>query len=82
MNVILLNQASAAQTASGNSAALATTGVEKLAVDCNVTAVSGTSPSIEPGLATDTDIGGYVRLRWAISGTSPSFTFSASVEGN
>jgi hypothetical protein len=24
---------------------------------------------------------GAVRLRWALSGTSPSFTFSASLEG-
>lgn len=46
MIATLLNQASAAQTASGVSAALAVRQTPTLAVDVNVTAVSGTSPTL------------------------------------
>lgn len=107
----VLNQASAAQTASGNSADLAVGPFTELAIDANITAVSGTSPtlqlfidrkgadgiyyqiwnsasvnavttvsdSIGPGLNKNQSIGSTIRLRWSIGGTSPSFTFSASI---
>lgn len=108
---ILLNQASAAQTANGNSADLPVGTFDQLAVDVNVTAVSGTTPSmtlsvqrkgadgvyyplwtsaaitavgvtstdIGPGLTVAKSIAGLVRLVWTITGTTPSFTFSASI---
>ena len=114
MIATLLNQASAAQTTSGVSNALLVRQTPTLAVDINVSAVSGTSPtlnfvlerlgavgvwysvgwapsqitavgtastSVGPGCATNAVLTGQVRLRWTIGGTTPSFTFSASIIG-
>lgn len=111
--VVLLNLPSAAQTVSGNSANLDCTAVSTVAVDVNVTAVSGVAPtlnafldrlgadgvwypawsaaqitaagvtstSVGPGCAVGQVLSATVRLRWVIGGTTPSFTFSASVTG-
>lgn len=94
-------QASAVQTASGNSG----TGVKigpssELLVFLDITAVSGTSPSLtvtvevfdgvkwyphtsfpaKSAVGVDllklNNFGETIRVSWAISGTSPSFTFS------
>lgn len=111
---IVLNQASAAQTASGNSANLSVGNLSELAIGVNVTAVSGTSPtlnlyldvigadgvtyegiwasaqvtavgqvtaSVGAGLATNQAFGSVVVFRWVVGGTTPSFTFSASILG-
>ena len=110
----LLNQASAAQTASGMSATLAVGNYRELLVAVNVSAVAGTTPtltlaldslgadgvwytlwtsasitavgqtiaSLGVGAATNTAFGTSVRLRWTIGGTTPSFTFSASITGS
>ncbi len=110
----VLSQASSAQTASGSTAFLNVSSFRELAVDINVTAVSGTVPSctfkvdrlgadgiwynvwtsaaitaagtastsVGPGLATSASFGDVVRLTWTISGTTPSFTFSASIVGD
>ena len=104
---------SAANTASGSTADLAVGRLAALGVDVNVTAVSGSSPSISfvlerkgsdgiyyplaspaaltaagqislsvgRGLTTAAALGTAVRLRWVITGTTPSFTFSASIVG-
>ncbi len=45
------------------------------------TAVAMVSTSIGPGCAIAQSIGTVIRLRWVITGTSPSFTFSASLIG-
>ena len=108
---VLLNQASAAQTTNGNSLDLVCDQYDQLAFDFNVTAVSGTTPSmtvyidrkgadgtyypiytsaaitatgvtsvsVGPGLPNNAAIGNTIRMRWAITGTTPSFTFSASI---
>jgi len=104
---------STAYTASGNTPNLPVAEFSELAVDVNVTAVSGTSPTLNlyldrlggdgnwyniwasaqitavgtvsttvgAGCATNQAFGNWVRLRWVIGGTSPSFTFSASIIG-
>lgn len=110
----VLNQASAAQTAGGNSADLTVGQYRELAVDINISAVSGTSPSATffvdrkgadgiyyniyssgaktttgtvstsigaGGAATNSAFGNVIRFRWTITGTTPSFTFSASIIG-
>ena len=110
----LLTQASAVYTASGGSGSITVPlAVEMLAVDANVTAASGTSPtltfylerqgsdgvwyqvwassaitaagtastSVGPGCTVGAVLTGMVRLRWVIAGTTPSFTFSASMVG-
>ena len=46
-----------------------------------ITAIGLTSTSIGSGLATPAALGSTIRLRWAITGTTPSFTFSASIVG-
>ncbi len=99
-------------TASGQlPAVLVPLAVSTAAVDVNVTAASGTSPtlafflerqgadgvwypvwspaavtapgqlstSVGPGCATAEVLTGSIRLRWTVGGTTPSFTFSASV---
>jgi hypothetical protein len=108
---VLLAQTSAAHTVSGNSGDLICDQYQELAVDVNVTAVTGTNPSmtlsiqrkgadgvyypiwtssaitapgvtsvsIGPGLAQAASIGDIVLLVWTITGTTPSFTFSASI---
>ena len=43
----VLNQASAAQTANGNSADLSVGQFTELAVDCNMTAVAGVNPTLQ-----------------------------------
>jgi hypothetical protein len=43
----VLNQASASQTTSGNSADLTVGSYAELTVDCNITAVSGTLPTVQ-----------------------------------
>ena len=109
----LLNQASAAQTVTGNSAAISATGYQSVLIGVNITAVSGTSPtmtlslqslgadgiqytlwssasqtatgqvvtSVGPGMAQAQQLGQTIRLVWTIGGTTPSFTFSASIIG-
>jgi hypothetical protein len=108
---------STAYTASGGGTSISLgpvpRAIQALAVDVNVTAASGTSPSltlilerlaadgnwyeiwsptaitaagaastsIGPGCATAQVYTQTIRLRWLISGTSPSFTFSASIVG-
>lgn len=111
LNTTLLSLPSAAQTATGNSGPLQTVDATTLAVDVNVSAATGTTPSmtlnvdrlgadgnwysvwassaittagvtsasIGPGCAVAAVLTGTVRLRWTITGTTPSFTFSASV---
>jgi hypothetical protein len=107
----LLNSAGA-QTASGNSGPLDAQGVTAIAVDVNITVVSGTTPSmvltverlgadgiwypiatspaqtaagkwsvsVGPGESA-AELSDAIRLAWAITGTTPSFTFSASIVG-
>ena len=106
-----------AYTASGSSGSISLgpvpRAIQALAVDVNVSAASGTSPSLTlilerlaadgnwyqiwsptaitaagtastsvgPGCATAQVFTQTIRLRWVISGTSPSFTFSASIVG-
>ncbi len=97
----------------GGSEALAVGQLTQLAVDVNVTAASGTSPtltlflerqgadgvwyavwsptavtaagvvstSVGAGLATAALPVPVMRFRWALGGTTPSFTFSASIIG-
>lgn len=110
----LLNQASAAQTTGGVSAPLITEAFTSIAVDVNVSAVSGSgsptldlfverlgadenwyavwspsgvtgigvsSTSIGPGCTIGAVLTGTLRFRWAITGSTPSFTFSASIVG-
>jgi hypothetical protein len=44
--------------------------------------VAGTlSTSVGVGAVTNTAFGDTVRLRWTITGTTPSFTFTASIKG-
>ncbi len=113
MGATVLNLASQAYTASGNSGQVQTGPLYTLAVDVNVTAASGTSPtlalfvdrlgadgnwypiwsptaltaagqlstSIGPGCAVAEVPTNNIRLRWVLGGTSPSFTFSASIIG-
>lgn len=47
-----------------------------------ITAVGTTSTSIGPGMAVAQSIGATARVRWEITGSSPSFTFSVSVTGD
>lgn len=98
--------ASAARTATGQSTAFPIGGLSKLAVLVNVTAVSGTTPSMTVNVewsddnvvwytadpvdaftavtATGAKVkafdvkGLYARLNYVISGTTPSFTFTAT----
>lgn len=104
---------SAAQTASGSAAPVQVGATSTVAVDINVSAVSGTSPTLQfnldrlgadgiwysawqsssinatgqtstsvgPGCATAAVLTDKIRLRWTIGGTTPSFTFSASLIG-
>jgi len=46
-----------------------------------VTAVGQTVAHLGVGAATNVAFGATVRLRWTIGGTTPSFTFSASIIG-
>jgi hypothetical protein len=109
----VLNQASAAVIVSGNSADLAVGPYTEVAVDINITAVSGTTPTLQvfvdrkgidgvyyplwqsnsvtaigqvstaigSGCTVAQSLGTVVRLRWVLTGTSPSFTLSASILG-
>lgn len=109
----VFTQASSAQTTGGNSGNLAVDAYTEIAVDINITAVSGTSPtlnlfvdrlgadgiwypiwsstqqtavgqvstSIGAGMLVAQGFGATVRLRWTIGGTTPSWTFSASIQG-
>lgn len=106
-------RASAAATTSGNSGDLAVDSFSELALDINITSVSGTSPTVQyfferkgndgnyyqlysssvisttqaistsigAGMTISTSFGTTARLRWVITGTTPSFTFSASIIG-
>lgn len=96
---------SAARTASGNSGPLALANVATLDLEVNVSAVSGTSPSLALSVTWSDDgtnfgapdgggdtfaaitaagtvvkqlqaKGLYAQIAWAITGTTPSFTFS------
>lgn len=109
----VLNSAGAAFTTSSDAGDLDVSKYRRIAVDINITAVSGTSPTIQffidrkdangiyyniwssssinatgqtsvsigPFTAISQSLGSVVKLRWTITGTSPSFTFSASVIG-
>lgn len=109
----VLNQSSAAQTTNGSSGDLGVGFYDLLAVDLNISAASGTTPTLNiyvdrkgvdgnyynvwaagqvsgsgtisttigAGAATDQDFGETARLRWVVGGTTPSFTFSASITG-
>jgi hypothetical protein len=110
----VLTQASAAQTANGNASGLAVGAFTEIAIDANITAITGTSPTIQffidrlgadgatyfniwsssaisavsalstsigAGLAVTQSFGSIIRFRWVVGGTSPSFTFSASIIG-
>lgn len=97
--------ASAARTATGTSAAFNTEDAQALKATLDITAVSGTSPTLDVVLEStvngtdwytvdafaqkttvDNDarafgpLGDQCRWRWTIGGTTPSFTFSISVE--
>lgn len=108
---VLYNPASQAYTTNGNSADLTCDQYDQLAFDFNVTAVTGTTPSmlvfidrkgadgayypiytsaavtatgvtsvsIGPGLPNNAAIGNTIRMRWTLTGTTPSFTFTASI---
>ncbi|MEM3895380.1 hypothetical protein [Thermofilum sp.] len=105
-NVVLL--ASAARTSGGTSSDIDVGRFLHGEICINVTAVSGTSPSLNvyvegkdqytgkyKVLHSSTGLNSvqtvwatvspliftYIRVRWEISGTSPSFTFSVSMEG-
>lgn len=94
-------------TASGNSADIDVSTVSALDVELKVTAVSGTTPTMDvyiegkfeatgdyKTLASQTGITGtgtwfftinplifrYIRVRWNVGGTSPSFTFTAAAQ--
>ena len=98
--------ASAARTASGNSAALGGFGFTKtIRAQLDVTAASGTTPTLDVVLEDTIDgtnfytIGTFiqkvatgrevinitapfsdtVRVRWTVTGTTPSFTFAVAV---
>lgn len=101
--------ASATRTTSGVSGAIRISDSSRVAVQVNVTASSGTTPTLDltlewsnnagtfaPGDPADafTTITGngnkvksfavqgeYVRLAWAVAGTTPSFTFNATAYG-
>jgi hypothetical protein len=109
----VLNLASAARTTNSDSGEQFVGIYGELAVDVNISAVSGTTPSmtlyvdrkgadgnfytiytsaaqnaagnvstsIGVGAATNASFGDIVRLRWVITGTTPSFTFTASIKG-
>jgi hypothetical protein len=109
----VLNQANAAHTTSSDFGDLDVSKCRRIAVDINITAVSGTSPTIQffvdrkdvngiyyqlwsssvvsAASPISTTIGAFatinqalgatVRLRWTITGTTPNFTFSASITG-
>jgi len=106
-------RASAAATTNGNSGDLPVDSFSELALDINISAVSGTTPTIQffvdrkgndgiyyviytgssinstqsittsfgAGMTQSVSFGTTVRLRWTIGGTTPSFTFSASIIG-
>ncbi len=46
-----------------------------------LTAAGVASASVGPGCSTAAVVTSYVRLRWVIGGTTPSFTFGASIFG-
>lgn len=109
----VLNGTSVAHTTSSDFGDLDVSKCRRIAVDINITAVSGTSPTIQffvdrkdvNGIyyniwssntvsavtPISTTIGAFatinqafgatVKLRWTITGSSPSFTFSASITG-
>ncbi len=47
----------------------------------SITAAGTASTSVGPGCVTGAVLTGAIRLRWVLGGTSPSFTFSASIVG-
>lgn len=107
----LWTRASAAATSTNNSGDLAVGSYTELAIDVNITAASGTTPtmqlfmdrkgsdsvyypiwqsvsitavtsistSVGSGMSIAQSLGSTIRLRWVIAGTTPSFTFSASL---
>lgn len=113
MGADILTLDSQVYTTSGVTAPLAIGPLTTLAVDVDVTAVSGTSASMSlfierlgtdghwypiwsptaitaagvtstsvgPGCATAAVVTSTIRFRWAVTGTTPSFTFSASIIG-
>jgi hypothetical protein len=52
-----------------------------IAASAAVSAVGATSFSVGAGLTTSSAFGATIRLKWAISGTAPSFTFTYSAVG-
>ena len=113
MGATILNLPSTVTTTSGETDQLQTGLLYTLAVDVNVSAASGTSPtltlfldrlgadgvwypiwsptavtavgqlstSIGPGCVVAEVPTNNIRLRWTLGGTTPSFTFSASIIG-
>jgi hypothetical protein len=113
MGIVALQMNSTTVTASGVEELAPCSFIDFLAVDVNVTAVSGTSPSLTlllerlgadgvwypvwspsaitavgalstsvgPACLTNAVVVPTMRLRWVLGGTSPSFTFSASIHG-
>lgn len=106
-------QQSEAVTANGGTGTLFVGDLTEISVKCDITDVSGTSPtliltlselgadgvsytvwtsptetaagqviaSIGRGLTTDVSFGQNVALTWTVGGTTPSFTFSVSMDG-
>lgn len=96
---------SAARTASGNTAAAEVGGLHTARAFLDVTAASGTAPTLDVVLETshdgttwrtakafgqktavsserlsNSDLDRFVRWRWTIAGTTPSFTFKVDAE--
>lgn len=106
-------RASASATEDGDSGELSVGHLSEIAVDIDITAVTGTTPtadftvqrkgadgvwytiysfaqqnavgkisrSIGPGCETGASLGDVIKLAWDLGGTSPDFTFSASIKG-
>lgn len=111
--VNVLNQSALTETTNGNTNTFSVGSLSELSLDINVSAASGTSPtlnfyvdrlgldgnwytifssaqltaigtvsaSIGSGLSTNQSFGSDIRIRWAIGGTTPSFTFTISLIG-
>lgn len=112
-SVVVLNQSAITETANGNTTNLSVGSLSELALDFNISAASGTSPtlnlymdrlgtdgnwytiwssaqvtavstvstSLGAGTTTNVSFSSTVRVRWAIGGTTPSFTFTISLIG-
>jgi hypothetical protein len=75
----VLNQASAPQTTSGNSADLAVGQFSELTIDCNITAISGTNPTLQIFLERKGADGVYYPIWQSVTITSAPAQVSTSV---